>query len=86
MNSEQITAFLQEHWNWVTLVIGAVLLIGAIMNWNWLCAPTGKPDSHRYAPTIQEMLTQLQVDYGYNHTDALLVLKDIMARVWKGQL
>ena len=28
MNSEQITAFLQEHWNWVTLVIGAVLLIG----------------------------------------------------------
>ena len=27
MNSEQITAFLQEHWNWVTLIIGAVLLI-----------------------------------------------------------
>ncbi len=26
MNSEQITAFLQEHWNWVTLLIGAVLL------------------------------------------------------------
>ena len=48
MNSEQITAFLQEHWNWVTLLIGAVLLIGAIMNWNWLCDPTGKPDSHRY--------------------------------------
>ena len=48
MNSEQITAFLQEHWSWVTLIIGAVLLIGAIMNWNGLCAPTGKPDSHRY--------------------------------------
>ena len=48
MNSEQITAFLQEHWNWVTLIIGVVLLIGAIMNWNWLCDPTGKPDSHRY--------------------------------------
>ena len=27
MNSEQITAFLQEHWNWVTLIIGVVLLI-----------------------------------------------------------
>ena len=27
MNSEQITAFLQEHWNLVTLIIGAVLLI-----------------------------------------------------------
>ncbi len=51
MNSEQITVFLQEHWNWVTLLSdihrvatpgeGAVLLIGAIMNWNWLCDPTG---------------------------------------------
>ncbi len=48
MNSEQITAFLQEHWNWVTLIIGAVLLIGAIMNWNWLCDPAGAPSSHRY--------------------------------------
>ena len=41
---------------------------------------------HDYAPTIQEMLTQLRVDYGYNNTDALLVLKDILARVWKGQM
>ena len=48
MNSEQITAFLQENHNAVTLSIGIVLLIGAIMNWNWLCDPTGKPDSHRY--------------------------------------
>ena len=50
MNSAQLTAFLQEHWNWVTLIIGAVLLIGAVMNWNWMCDPTGKPDSHRYVP------------------------------------
>ena len=39
-----------------------------------------------YAPALQEMLTQLRVDYGYNHTDALLVLKDILARIWKGQM
>ena len=45
MNNEQITAFLQEHWNWVTLIIGAVLLIGAVMNWNWMCDPTGAPYS-----------------------------------------
>lgn len=38
-----------------------------------------------YAPQLREMLTQLRVDYGYNHTDALLVLEDILARVWKGQ-
>lgn len=48
MNAEKITAFLQENHNAVTLIIGIVLLFGAIMNWNWLCDPTGKPDSHRY--------------------------------------
>ena len=48
MNSEQITAFLQEHRNFVTLAIGVVILIEAILNWNWLCDPTGKPNSHRY--------------------------------------
>ena len=39
-----------------------------------------------YAPVLREMLTQLRVDYGYNNTDALLVLKDLLARVWKGQM
>ena len=39
-----------------------------------------------YAPALQEMLTRLRVEYGYSHTDALLVLKDSLARVWKGQL
>ena len=39
-----------------------------------------------YAPQLREMLTHLQVEYGYNTTDALLVLKDILARVWKGQM
>lgn len=48
MNAEKITAFLQKNDSTVTLIIGIVLLIGAIMNWNWLCDPTGKPDSHRY--------------------------------------
>ena len=48
MNVEKITAFLQKNHNAVTLIICIVLLIGAIMNWNWLCDPTGKPDSHRY--------------------------------------
>ena len=39
-----------------------------------------------YAPALGEMLTRLRVDYGYSSTDAVLVLKDILARVWKGQL
>ena len=41
MNSEQITAFLQEHWYIASVLIGAVILFGAIRNWNWLCDPTG---------------------------------------------
>lgn len=48
MNSEKIIAFLQVHWQFVTLVVGIVLLTGAVRNWNWLCDPTGAPDSHRY--------------------------------------
>ena len=48
MNSEQITAFLQAHWEWVTLIMGIVSVAGSILNWNWMCDPTGKPDSHCY--------------------------------------
>ena len=48
MDSEQITAFLQEHWEWVTLIMGIVSVVGSIRNWNWMCDPAGKPDSHRY--------------------------------------
>ena len=44
----KLPLFLQDHWYFVTLAAGVVFLIGAIMNWNWLCDPTGKPDSHRY--------------------------------------
>lgn len=39
-----------------------------------------------YAPKLREMLTQLRVDYRYNRTDAMLVLKDILARVWKNEV
>lgn len=48
MNGEQITTFLQEHWEWVTLIMGIVSVVGSILNWNWMCDPTGKPYSHRY--------------------------------------
>ena len=48
MNSEQITAFLQEHWYIASVLIGAVILIGAIRNWNWLCDPTGTPVSYTH--------------------------------------
>ena len=49
MNGEQITAFLQEHWYIASVLIGAVILIGAVRNWNWLCDPTGTRDAHRHS-------------------------------------
>lgn len=59
MNSEQITAFLQEHWYLASVIIGVVILIGAIRNWNWLCDPTGKPDSHRYGRGSRRVMEKL---------------------------
>lgn len=64
------------------------------MDWNkvWskkypvLATYRQRVDVTHYAPQLAELLTQLQVEYGYNHTDAMLVLKDILARVWKGQV
>ena len=31
------------------MLIGAVILIGATRNWNWLCDPTGTRDAHRHS-------------------------------------
>lgn len=36
-----------------------------------------------YAYGIKKMLIRLRSEYGYSEVDALLVLKDIMASVWK---
>lgn len=30
------------------MIIGIVSVVGSILNWNWMCDPTGKPDAHRY--------------------------------------
>lgn len=40
-------------------------------------------DITEYAETITKLLKRLNNDYGYNEVDSLLVLKDILAQVWK---
>lgn len=40
-------------------------------------------DISLYAVELIRLLEDLQKKYGYNDVDALLVLKDILARVWK---
>ena len=39
-----------------------------------------------YARRISLMLDELKRECDYNEQDAMLVLKDILARVWKGQM
>lgn len=36
-----------------------------------------------YAPAIAALLGRLEAEYGYSRLDAFLVLKDILANVWK---
>ena len=38
-----------------------------------------------YAEKLSEMIEELRRTYGYNKLDAMLVLKDILAAVWKGR-
>ena len=40
-------------------------------------------DVNKYAKEISKLLTMLETDYNYNKLDAMLVLKDILAHVWK---
>lgn len=36
-----------------------------------------------YAAELRRLLKMLRIEYGYNDVDALLVLKDILSKVWK---
>ena len=56
MDSKKLTAFLQEHRYFITLFGGVVILIGAIMNWNWLCDPTGAPHSNRFGRGFRRVI------------------------------
>lgn len=56
MDSEKIVAFVQEHWNIILIIAGAVLVAGAALNWNWLCDPTGAPQSHRYGRSARRAI------------------------------
>ncbi len=38
-----------------------------------------------YAARLSVMLDELKDEYGYNELDAMLVLKDILAKVWKAR-
>ncbi len=48
-----------------------------------LASYQGKVDVQPYVQGLTALLERLQKEYGYNDLDAFLVLKDILAKVWK---
>lgn len=44
-----------------------------------------KVDIFSYAQCLSTMLEELKQEYGFNEQDAMLVLKDILAQVWKNR-
>ena len=42
-----------------------------------------KVSVEKYAAPLQAMLENLKKEYGYSDRDAFLVLKDILAQLWK---
>ncbi|MFD1393864.1 helix-turn-helix transcriptional regulator [Lacticaseibacillus jixianensis] len=48
-----------------------------------LASYQGKVDADRYAAQLRTQLAALRRDYGYSAQDAMLVLKDILSRVWQ---
>lgn len=42
-------------------------------------------DAAPYAAELERLLERLKRDYGYSELDAFLVLKDILAQVWKAR-
>lgn len=49
----------------------------------FLASYTNIVDTSEYEQQIKKLLKQLSTDYGFTDLEALLVLKDIMAQVWK---
>lgn len=48
--------FMTEYRDYIILVIGIVLVIGAVKNWNWLCNPVGKPDAHLLSRSMYRLI------------------------------
>lgn len=42
-------------------------------------------DVDKYSKKVREMLEELKSEYNYNELDAMLVLKDILAHVWRNK-
>ena len=51
-----LTDCITEYRDYITLITGIVLAVGAVKNWNWLCNPVGKPDAHLLSRSIYRLI------------------------------
>ena len=42
----RVQEFVSNHWPLISIIAGVILLVGAVMNWNWLCDPKGTRDAY----------------------------------------
>lgn len=71
---ENTTEEKQEKINWTKMWSKKYLILASYTN---------IVDTSEYEQQISKLFKQLSTDYGFTDLDALLVLKDIMAQVWK---
>lgn len=43
---EKLSALIAGYRDYIVLLIGVLLVVGAVKDWGWLCSPVGKPDGH----------------------------------------
>lgn len=42
-------AWVQQYWNWILFLIGALLVTGSTRDWDWLCDPDTSPFGQRFS-------------------------------------
>lgn len=48
--------WISRHWNLIFLLAGIVLLLGAVLNRNWLCDPKGAPYSQLFGRNARRII------------------------------
>lgn len=56
MDEAKLSAFIAEYDDYITILIGLVLIAGSVKNWDWLCDPTGKPDAQLLSRSMYRLI------------------------------
>ena len=48
MATDTIQVFVKQYMDWIMAAAGVLLIIGSLMDWEWLCNPQGAPYAWQY--------------------------------------